>query len=204
MDITHQDLEKYAEEMLTTLGEYSGSTDKFKEKFEQSKANISPERINYCLEKYLHAEFDYGTPGNRGLGRMSDYCPRLAAYFRSVFSKLSVERMRELDFLITALIVKCYLFPILISKKPMEPSKIKTGEQLFEKWIPQIYTFNLSEMSDEIWNLLFALIKKEWEGIKEFFRQNGMTPGFFGGDKTGEILNGYVGAGLVMRAMERL
>jgi hypothetical protein len=50
---------------------------------------------------------------------------------------------------------------------------------------------------------LFAINKKDHENIKNFFKQNGMTPGFFGGaDKTDEILNGYVGAGLVMRMID--
>jgi hypothetical protein len=101
------------------------------------------------------------------------------------------------------MIVKCYLFSFLITDKKVEPSNIKTGEQLYEKWIPQIYMFDLSTISDDIINMLFAVIKKDHESIKNFFKQNGMTPGFFGGaDKTDEILNGYVGAGLVMRIID--
>jgi hypothetical protein len=203
MKLTSKDFENYAGEMLTTMGEYLESTDKFKEKFEQSKENISPERINYCLEKFLHAEFDYQTAGNRGLGRMTEHWPRLAGYFRGAFSKLSPEKNKELDSLITGLIAKCYIFLILISDKPMEQSKLKTGEQLYEKWIPQIYTFDLSGMGDNVGNLLFALIEKDHENIKNFFKQNGMTPGFFGGDKTDEILNGYIAAGIVLRVVEK-
>src|SRR3989338_2094682 len=203
MNITNQNVEKYAEEMLATMSEYFESTDEFKKNFEQNKVGISSEKINYCLEKFLHAEFDYGTPGIRGLGRASDYWPRLAGYFRSAFSKLSVEKMRELDALITSMIVKCYLYSFLISDKKAEPSNIKTGEQLYEKWIPPIYMFDLGGISDDIMNMLFAIIKKDRDGIKDFFKQNGMTQGFFGGaDKTDEILNGYVGAGLVMRIIE--
>jgi len=202
MNLSKQNFEKYVEEMLAAMSEYLESTDNFKEKFEQSKANISPERINYCLEKFLHAEFDYQTAGNRGLGRMTEHWPRLAGYFRGAFSKLNQEKTKELDSLITGFITKCYIFFILISDKPMEPST-KTGEQLYEKWIPQIYTFDLSSMSDNVGNMLFALIQKDHENIKNFFKQNGMTPGFFGGDKTDEILNGYVAAGLVLRVIEK-
>ncbi len=202
MKVTNKEIEKYANEMLSEMSEYFESTEEFKKNFEESKENISPENISFCLEKFLHAEFDHGTPGNRGLGRMSDYWPRLAAYFRSAFSKLDVEEMRKLDAQITALIVKCYLFTILISDKPVEKSKL-SGEELFEKWIPQIYTFDFSSMSENVGNLLFALIQKDHEGIKSFFKEHGMKPGLFGGDKTDEILNGYVAAGLVMRIVEK-
>lgn len=198
-----KNIEKYTEEIFTTMSEYFEDIDEFKKAFEENKTSISPEKIYYCLEKFLHAEFDYETPGVRGLGRASDYWPRLAGYFRSAFSKLSTEKTKELEVLITNMIVKCYLFSLLITNKKVESSSVKTNEEFYEKWIPQIYMFDLSGVGDDVINLLFAIIKKDHENIKNFFKQNGMTPGFFGGaDKTDEILNGYVGAGLVMRMID--
>lgn len=202
MKITDKEIEKYANEMLSKMGEHFKSTESFRRNFEKNKKNIYPQNISFCLEKFLHTEFDYETPGSRGLGRMSDYWPRLAAYFRDSFSKLSIDEMGELDSQITALIVKCYLFTILISDKSAVQT-VLTDEQLFEKWIPQIYMFDLSGMGENSGNVLFALIQKNYEEIKSFFKKHGMKPVFLSGDKTTEILNGYVAAGLVMLIVEK-
>lgn len=202
MNVTIKQIEQYAKEMLSEMDKYFESTEKFSKIFEEGRESISPENISYCLDKYLQAEFDYSTPGNRGLGRMSDHWPRLAAYFRSAFSKLDAEGVNKLEAQITTLIVKSYLFAIIISDKPAEKPRY-TGEQMFEKWIPKIYTFELSTMSEKARNMLFAIVQNDYEGIKSFFIEHGMKPGFFGGDKTDDILTGYVAAGLVMRLVEK-
>lgn len=203
MNIKNQDIEKYVEEMLDIISPYFESTNEFKKNFEQNKENISSERINYCLEKFLHSEFDYGTSGVRGLGRTSDYCPRLAGYFRSAFSKLSIEKTRELDTLITSIIMKCYLFSFLISNKTDESLNTKSGEQLYKTWIPQIYIFDLSGIDNNVMNMIFTVIEKDYDSIKDFLKKNEMSPGFFSSiDKTDEILNGYIRAGLIMRIAE--
>ena len=202
MKVTKEEMEKYASDMLARMDEIFKSTKEFQENFEKNKESISPESISFCLEKFLHAEFDYGAPGNRGIGRATDFCPRLAAYFRKAFSKLSVEEMRNLDTQITTLIIKSYLFGIFFSRDSVKKSK-HSKEKLFEIWIPQIYIFNLGGMQEGMADVLFALIQKDYEGIKKSFTEYGMKPGFFGGDKTQEILNGYVAAGLVMRLAEK-
>lgn len=202
MKINQQNLENYTKEMLSVLAGYYKSIDNFKKNYENRKPNISIEKINYCLDKYINSEFDYITPGNRGLGRVSDYWPRLAAYFRNTFLKLPSEKNHELDSLITSLIIKSYLFFIIIADNKIKISEIKTGEQLYEKWIPKIYVFDLYNLGEEKGNLLFALIKTDYDKILNFFIENKMMTKTSNQEKIKEIINGYVVAGLVMIIVE--
>src|SRR4051794_22779828 len=52
-----------------------------------SSDRIIPDFAVACCEKYIVAELDSATLGNRGLGRMSDYEPRFAAKYRAVFQR---------------------------------------------------------------------------------------------------------------------
>lgn len=198
MNISNQDLETYADEMLDAMSKQFESIETFKKNFEQNKSIISCEAINYCLEKFLHAEFDYSTPGVRGLGRMTDFYPRLAGYYRKPLSNMEAEKMRELDSHITRLLMKSYLFLLLISNNKMEPTDTINAELFYKRWLPQVYTFNLNNFGETTINLLFAVIKKDFENIQNFFKQNGMKTGFFGINKETRILDGYIMAGTVM------
>ena len=202
MNIDIKYLEKTAEEIFSIFSEYLKSVDFLKKNFEEAKSSISPERINYCLTKFLQAEFDYETPKDRGLGRMTDYTPRLGAYFRKPFSKLSSDKIKELDNLITDLIVKCYLYQVIVPEPVIKKSKVEGGEQLYQRWIPEIYVFDLGRLSDTFRGLLEAVINSNIENIKNFFKVNDIVPGFFGKNKVDDILFGYMNAGLVLRLAE--
>lgn len=44
-----------------------------------------------CINRFVDAELDFMTPGERGLGRASTYYPRLAAYERKKISRLGMQ-----------------------------------------------------------------------------------------------------------------
>lgn len=202
MNIDTQYLEKISKEVFSIFSKYLKSVDFLKKNFEEAKNSIDPERINYCLEKFLQAEFDYNTPGDRGLGRMTDYVPRLGAYFRKSLSKLPLDKIKELDFLLTGLIVKSYLYQVIVPEPVIKKSKMETGEQLYQRWIPEIYVYDLGQLSESFRGLLEAVVDSDIANVKHFFKMNELTSGFFSKNKTDDILFGYINAGLVLRLAE--
>src|SRR3989344_623972 len=206
MTVNKEFVSKCGDEMiaeLAKLGAKSENLEKLKKNFQASTQNIPLEAIAYCIEKFVQSELDYQTQGSRGLGRSSDHWPRLGAYFRKAFTGLSAEEVKELDVLLTSLVMKCYLFLILVADNPKEVSKTIPSATLYEKWVPQIYTFDFSGMSENTGNLMLAVAHSPLELTKNFLRAHGMKSGFFGGDKTDEILNGYITAGIALRASEK-
>src|SRR5260370_2261474 len=54
----------------------------------------------YCIDRYVAAEADYLTPGFRGLGRVGESTPRLAARHRTAFARMKDEEREALKRLI--------------------------------------------------------------------------------------------------------
>lgn len=203
MNITNQDINNYTEEIFTVLNQYFDSVEDFKNNLEKKRTWISSNKINYCLGEFIRAEFDYQTQGLRGLGRMTDQCPRLAAYFRKSFTKITPQQILTLDNLVTKLIIKSYLFSLILSSQENGQNPIQNEQQFFERWIPEIYIFDLNSIGEHVLNLLFAVIESDYTGIERYLKDNGMVPGMISfNDKTHEILNGYVSAGLTMGMVE--
>jgi len=204
MKITSGKIDEYVDEMLTILKEDTETINEFKTGYQKSKDRVEVDQLNYCIEKYVNSELDYTTEGIRGLGRASEFWPRLGGYFRKGVSQLTQEKRQELDFLITSLIIKSYLFQILLSNQPKEISKIKNSEELYQKWVPEIYRFDISIIPEDSRNFLFAVIEKDFDLLKKFFQDNNMKPGTFSSDKTKDILSGYISAGVTIRIIEKL
>ena len=97
MKITLETLDKYIEEMLSVLSEYYESTDEFKDRYSNNKQNIIPELVDYCIGKFVQTELDYQTDGDRGMGRMSNFVPRLGGYFRKNFLSLNSNKKLLLE-----------------------------------------------------------------------------------------------------------
>ena len=58
---------------------------------------------------YRDSELDFTTPGNRGIGRMTESIPRFGAYFRKPLSILSDQELNELSYLMQDLCLLGYL-----------------------------------------------------------------------------------------------
>lgn len=89
-----------------------------------------------CMSKFINSELDFVTKGDRGLGRTNTFYPRLGALFRKH------EYINTEDFRLT--LVRLFLTNYLIGLIMQVDKKDKnlTEEELYEKWIPQIYPFH--------------------------------------------------------------
>jgi hypothetical protein len=207
MKITHKDLEKYTEELFIGIGNILSADNAaaIKKNFEDSYKNADPKNMSQCIEKFIQTELDYETHGNRGIGRLTDTMPRLGAYFRNSFSELDEVSQNELGILITKLIAKGYIFIPMSNSKPKEKTLSFTSDELYKEWIPQIYTFKLTVLSENVWNLLLTITEKDFENIKNFFNKHNMKGGgLFSKDKTDDILNSYLIAGVALYFIENL
>jgi len=207
MEITHKDLEKYTEELFTGISDVLNADNAsiLKKNFEDSYKNANPKNMSQCIEKFIHAELDYETPGDRGIGRLTDTMPRLGAYFRNSFLGLDEVSQNELSILMAKLIAKGYIFISISNSKPKEKTLSFTDDELYKEWIPQIYTFNLNVLSENVWNLLLTITEKDFEDIKNFFNKHNMKGGgLFSKDKTDDILNSYLIAGVALYFIENL
>jgi len=207
MKITQKDLEKYAEELFIGIGNILSvdNATAIKKNFEDSYKNTDPKNMSQCTEKFVQTELDHETSGDRGIGRLTDTMPRLGAYFRSSFSELDEVSQNELGILIAKLIAKGYIFIPMSNSKPKEKTLSFTDDELYKEWIPQIYTFKLNVMSENVWNLLLAITEKDFKDIKNFFDKHNMKGGgLFSKDKTDDILNSYLIAGVALYFIENL
>lgn len=208
MDIDDSYTFKICSEICSTLHPKLPDSAKAAEtRFQERKHSIDKERINYCLKQFLQAEFDWKSPGDRGLGRLSEAIPRLAAHFRKTFSKLSNEQLNLLDEVITNLIIKAYLYQMLLSALEIE-LRVKTKDDMYKEWIPRIYSSEADILSKycEVPHLLKVIefvFYGDIEKIKEAFKECKLKAGFFSSSKTiDSILYGYLNAGFLLRLID--
>ena len=173
-------------------------------------SEFNSEAITYCLEKYIEAELDYTTPGNRGIGRMTANIPRLGAYFIKPLSKLSIQELNKLGFLIQDLCIRGYLNSAIYVKWPANNVKLSDKDLLFREWIPLIYVTNPYGFSPELWDIMKVDITFTIIEIHDFLRKHGIEGDslfkragrFLSGDKINGILEYYAIAGYSLRAVE--
>ena len=204
MKIEQKLIDNCADQTLTVLGKFikPDHLERFKGRYKDSSQHILSDNISYCVDKFVQTELDSKTAGKRGLGRLTEGWPRLGAYFREQISSMDSKRLEELDSLITALVVKCYLFPIITADNAKTTPKIKEADKLYEKWVPRMYSFNLSSLEDWLGALFTATLESDFTNIKVFFKENDMNAGFWEKDKTDEILYGYSRVGFALRFAE--
>ncbi|MEO2033578.1 MAG: hypothetical protein ABGZ35_15980 [Planctomycetaceae bacterium] len=110
----------------------------------------SPGRIvsapaRYCIGRFADAELDFNTPENRGLGRMTDECPRFGGKYRNVLRGISSQQLSDGRFAFCDSISAGYLFAEYMIETftdqpvPRSPA-IDAPEALFEQWVPTIYS----------------------------------------------------------------
>lgn len=194
------------EEMLTQLKQWEVAAveiDGVKKRFEGGKHKMSLEKINYCLDKYIKSELDYLTSGYRGLGRLTDNQPRLAAYYRSYFSKMDGNEISEMGELITKIIMKAFMYPFtFMTGSIMNHSSTVSGQQLYEKWVPQIYTLDWNMLGDNTLRGLTNITNLDYQKMEVFFKKKNITPDLRGEDKLPSIFVGYLAAGMMLFASD--
>lgn len=171
--------------------------------FKAFRNNYNCEVISYCLEKYINAELDFATPGDRGIGRVSLVIPRFGAYFRKQLSVTSKNDLTKLYNLIQDIIIRGYLIHLLSMEEPIKNSVILKGEEIFKKWIPGIYSQDLSKMPEHLQNIMTLCTNSAFTDLEDFMVLHKMKGrGFLAKDKTEEILGYYLFAGFGLRLVE--
>ncbi len=110
------------------------------ERLAHSELPDLPEPISECIDTFLEIEFDLKRTGLRGLGRMSDEIPRLAARHRPRFRIHSARQREQLREHARNHMLCGYLF----ARFRVEPDKprpeLPAAADLFQRWIPLIYS----------------------------------------------------------------
>lgn len=179
-------------------------------RYRKLMSEFNSEAITYCLKNYIRAELDYTTLGNRGIGRMTANIPRFGAYFRKQLSKLSIQELNKLGFLMQDLCLKGYLNSAIYVKWPANNAKLSDKDLLFREWIPCIYVINPYEFSPDLWDTIKIDIAFTIIEIHDFMRKHGIEGDslfkkagrFLSGDKVNGILEYYAIAGYSLRAVE--
>lgn len=103
------------------------------EAFAQHFADCAP-----LVGRFIGSEFDVDTPGNRGIGRLSDSVPRLGGYFRR---QMSPEIESVLGPLIEEILACGFVIAVGVThvKGDADAPKIVRREldEIFARWVPR-------------------------------------------------------------------
>ncbi len=166
-------------------------------------------------EKFIQAELDYVTPGDRGLGRLSDFEPRFAAKHRSFFQKLDESALSAIRCEFLSMIFAGYLFLEYMNEVMTEepftrhPETAKNSASLFSQWIPMIYSPQGSRVFDEM--MKEGIGESAYRNIKSFWYYALLEPtvrcfdrlNIALNDKDKIILLSYFDSGIVLRQLEQ-
>lgn len=95
--------------------------------------------VETCVSRFVDGEMDYETPGSRGPGRASEYCPRLGALHREMFKGLTEAARDELRHRIRNQILSGFVFAELILDISEHSQTAATARDLYEQMWMQVY-----------------------------------------------------------------
>lgn len=173
----------------------------FDNRFEQINGFSNLKQVKYCIRKFVKAEMDYITVGERGIGRASTFYPRLGAYLRKPISRLNNIDKDMFFVLLEKNILLAYLAHGLFFSDCL-PTNEFSAIELFKKWIPLAYTGD-NFISKEHYNYIMAITSYSSADLVGFLKDKNIKGGgIFLKDKTNEILSMHIVAGLKLRAIE--
>jgi hypothetical protein len=168
---------------------------------ERVRTTFSGGIVELCIERFIDAELDFRTPGNRGLGRLSEVLPRYGAYFRRYLRSMPVDELAQVRNLIRNQVLTGYLAVALLNddEQVAEP-KVKRAEDVYISWVPKIYSGGCGESLLQAIYACGAHAKTHHEAFLARHRMKG--GGIFSTDKTKGILLHYHLAGATLRLVE--
>ena len=120
---------------------------------------VVAQTASYCIDRFVDGETDFVTEGNRGYGRVGEFPPRLGSRHRAMLAKMNGNTVRSLGQVIKNHIVCGYIFAEFTyemehefeSQISRENDALVSPTQLFELWIPDVYSgfFNLDALSND-------------------------------------------------------
>lgn len=189
-------IDKSAEAILE-ICKQAGRDNEDKIMYDNFRKTLNLSAISFCVEKFVNAEIDFVTEGERGLGRMSDYTPRLGALYRINFKKLTNHELSKIYYLLQDIILRAYLIRPILVERPLATVRISSESELYEKWIPLIYSSE-PHLTNSVLNAIEACVGGACEAMEKYFKDTGMLSN----NKLDDILHHYIIAGYYMRLIE--
>ena len=195
-------------EVLESLREsgldIDSALDDIKPNLENLPTKYSARVVEPCIEKFVDAELDFHSPGNRGIGRISEAIPRYGAYFKRFLQPLEQDSLARVRMLIEDQVLVGYLSHCYWCEEPLGEPTITDGETLFRAWIPVVYSSAARGAMNEDFAQLFSLISTPpYEAHKAYITGLGFKGGgLLSKDKTDMILFHYPLAGVLLRRVE--
>jgi hypothetical protein len=200
---TDNDFDRTQTFIAYSLGSTPADLHILEAKLRDLKPLIKYDALNYSMSRFVTAELDCYTPGERGLGRLSTEVPRLGGHCRRPISKLRPDEIAELYRLIQDVIISGYIVHPLFLEERIQSGILSDAAQLFDAWLPNIYAQNPYEMADELQNAFTACGAFPLMALRGFLKQHrAKGGGLFGGDKTSMITLFYMVAGYGIRLAE--
>ena len=164
------------------------------------KDNLSPSAVVYCIKNFVDAEMDCWADGTRGLGRMTEYFPRLGGYFRKGMQRFSAEETKNLYEKLFFLILRSYLITMLLIKNKEGATGISNEDAtlLYKKWIPKIYSFSLDTLNAGTEELIMDITANSVNDIFNFIKKNDLHKNPLNDEKSLLIVQGYMIAGIAL------
>lgn len=111
--------------------------------FSSSDRQLS-DAANYCINRFVTAELDFTTDGDRGLGRMTEHWARFGGKYRRIVSALDSESIEDLrrafsDALLCGYLFSEYLIECAAGTLVPRDAFPDGSEGVFERWVPTIY-----------------------------------------------------------------
>ena len=202
VSIEEHQIEQVFNEMMDNIEDGNLKT-MLQSKFANFKIDFDGKRIGYSFNSFIKAELDFQTPGDRGIGRLSEQIPRFGSYYRKQLSQINHEKIKELYDLIHKVMLSSYLTGVLMLSEDLEESVITNEQELFEKWIPNIYVTPLNSLGAGLKNALLAFCGANLDELLKFLETNQINRGgFLKRDKANEIISYYLLAGCGLRMTE--
>lgn len=115
-------------------------------RMEELRRTLHPEELGTCLSYFIGAELDWRTPRRRGLGRASDFVPRLGSLGPKQFFAMGGGRRHAAD-LIMQVVLDGYMSLWLLENDGLEGPKLRMSPpELAKMWVPGIYAVSFSSM----------------------------------------------------------
>ena len=195
-----QQLREHADAAYNALREVFEDPTTYDATYESLRLALNMPAIDYCLRRYITAECDAATPGERGLGRVSTAPPRLGGYCRRQITALDPASTSRLYFLIQDVVLRGYLAQALLIDD-LPPVRITDSEVIFRKWVPVIYS-GAGAVSDGVANMVSAVADTAFENLEAFLGRHGMPSLYDESAKMGQIVWPYAKSGTNLRAVE--
>jgi hypothetical protein len=189
--------------MQASLEEGSELLDHINSCNKELEAVYVPAASEYVIQRFVEAELDSQTEGERGLGRVSAEVPRFGGYYRQYCARLNAEELQELGRLMADVMWSGYLAHVFFSEPEALEARVSDGNEIYEEWISVAYIFPAETLGGNLPGLLSTVGDGALTQLEDFQRRYGMKGGgFFSKDKGEAIRVRYLIGGFLLRRCE--